>query len=59
VLRCLMQDSAARADIEALRPAAATAASLLRILDVALWVSHSRSAAARQVREQAGMAVKE
>jgi hypothetical protein len=55
VLRCLLQDPAARADIEALRPAAAAEASLLRILDVALWVSHSESAAAQWVREQAGM----
>jgi Family of unknown function (DUF6308) len=55
VLRCLLQDPAARTDVEALRPAAATAASLLRILDVALWVSHSRSAAAQQVRRQARM----
>jgi hypothetical protein len=54
VLRCLLQDPAARADVEALRPAA-TPASLLRILDVALWVSHSRSGAAQQVRLQAGM----
>jgi hypothetical protein len=56
VLRCLLRDPAARADVEALRPAAATAASLLRILDVALWVSNSRSAAAQQVRAQAAMA---
>jgi hypothetical protein len=55
VLRCLLQDPAARADVEMLRPDSATTASLLRILDVALWVSHSRSAAARRVRAQAGM----
>lgn len=55
VLRCLLQDPAARAEIEALRPATATEASLLRILDVALWVSHSGSAAAQWVREKAGM----
>jgi hypothetical protein len=55
VLRWLLQDPAARADVEALRPAAASTVSLLRILDVALWVSHSRSAAAQQVRRQAGM----
>jgi hypothetical protein len=59
VLRCLLQDPAARADVDALRPAAANAASLLRILDVALWVSNSRSAAAQQVRAQAGMAAGE
>jgi hypothetical protein len=47
VLRCLLQDPAARAEVEALSPATAAAASLLRILDVGLWVSHSESAAAR------------
>ena len=56
VLRCLLQDPAARAEIEALRPAIAAEASLLRILDVALWVSHSGSAAAQWVREKAEMA---
>jgi hypothetical protein len=55
VLRCLLQDPAARAEVEALRPAAAAGASLLRILDVILWVSHSESAAAQGVRDQAGM----
>lgn len=54
-LRCLLQDPAARADVEALRPPAATAVSLLRILDVALWISHSRTAAARWVRHEVGM----
>jgi hypothetical protein len=56
VLRCLLQDPGARAEVEALRPATAAEASLLRILDVALWVSHSESAAARWVREKAAMA---
>jgi Family of unknown function (DUF6308) len=56
VLRCLLQDPAARAEIDALRPVAAARASLLRILDVALWVSYSRSGAAQWVREKAGMA---
>jgi len=51
VLRCLLQDPAARADVEALRPDSAAGASLLRILDVAVWVLHSRSAAAQWVRE--------
>src|SRR5260221_5969846 len=55
VLRCLLQDPGARAEVEALRPTAAAEASLLRILDVALWVSHSGSAAAQWVREKAGM----
>jgi hypothetical protein len=55
VLRCLLREPDARARIEALRPDAAAGATLLRILDVALWVSHSESAAAHWVREQAGM----
>jgi hypothetical protein len=54
-LRCLLQDPAARAEVEALRPPAAVAVSLLRILDVALWVSHSRTAAARWVRGEVGL----
>ena len=57
VLRCLLQEPAALAQVEALRPAAAAEASLLRILDVILWISHSDSAAARWVREEAGMAM--
>jgi len=56
VLQCLLQDPAARAEVEALRPAVAAQATLLRILDVALWVSHSGSAAAQWVRDKAGMA---
>jgi Family of unknown function (DUF6308) len=55
VLRCLLQDPAARAKVEMLRPAIAAEASLLRILDVALWVAHSGSAAAQWVRERSGM----
>jgi len=55
VLQCLLQDPAARAGIEALRPAIAAEASLLRILDVALWVTYSGSAAAQWVRDRAGM----
>jgi hypothetical protein len=56
VLRCLLQDPAVRGQVAALRPAAAAEASLLRILDVILWISHSDSAAAHKVREEAGMA---
>ncbi len=55
VLRCLLRDPSARADVEALRPAVAAEASLLRILDVALWVSRSKSAAAQAVRASAGL----
>jgi hypothetical protein len=56
VLRYLLQDPAARTQLEALRPAAAAQASLLRILDVILWITHSESAAAHWVRDEAGMA---
>ncbi len=55
VLQCLLQDPAARTEIEALRPAIAAEASLLRILDVALWVTYSGTAAAQWVRDRAGM----
>ncbi|MGD0373580.1 MAG: DUF6308 family protein [Streptosporangiaceae bacterium] len=54
-LRCLLQDPAARADVEALRPPSAAAASLLRILDVAIWIRHSHSPAAIQVRRDTGI----
>ena len=57
VLRHLLAEPGARADVEALRPAAASAASLLWILDVALWVSHSKSAAAQEIRIAAGLPV--
>ena len=50
VLRCLLQDPAARAEVEALRPPEAAGASLLRILDVAIWVAHSNSRGAQRVR---------
>jgi Family of unknown function (DUF6308) len=58
VLRCLLKDEAARAQVEALRPAAAADATLLRIVDVILWLTHSESAAAQWVREAARMAGK-
>ena len=50
VLRCLLQDAGARAEVEALRPPEATGASLLRILDVAIWVTQSNSRGAQRVR---------
>jgi len=56
VLRCLLQDPATRAEVEALRPAGAAGATLVRILDVALWVAHGSTAQARWVRQKAGMA---
>ena len=58
VLRCLLKDQAARDRVEALRPAAAADATLLRIVDVILWITHSESAAAQWMREEAGMASK-
>lgn len=54
-LRCLLQDPQAREEVEALRPPAAADASLLWILDVAIWIRHSHSRAAQQLRQQAGI----
>jgi Family of unknown function (DUF6308) len=56
VLRSLLRDPQARAEIELLRPPSATAASLLRILDVAIWIRHSHSRAASHARRDAGIA---
>jgi hypothetical protein len=50
VLRCLLSDPAARAEIESLRPPEAAGASLLRLLDVAIWVAHSNSRSAQRAR---------
>jgi hypothetical protein len=50
VVRSLVQDPQARAEIEALRPPEAAGASLLRILDVAIWLLHSPSRAANRAR---------
>jgi hypothetical protein len=55
VLRCLLRDAGARQQLELLRPAEAEQATLLRILDVVLWISHSESAAAHWVRDLAGL----
>jgi hypothetical protein len=49
-VRRLVQDPAVRAEIEALRPPEAAGASLLRILDVAIWLLHSPSRAANRAR---------
>jgi Family of unknown function (DUF6308) len=54
-LRCLLKDPAARAEVEVLRPPNAAGASLLRILDVAIWIRHSHSRAASHVRRVAGI----
>ena len=50
VLRCLLQDPGARAEVEALRPPEAAGASLLRILDVAIWVTQGNSRGAQRAR---------
>ena len=50
VLRCLLQDPGARAEVEGLRPPEAAGASLLRILDVAIWVTQSNSRGAQRAR---------
>jgi hypothetical protein len=55
-LRCLLQDPGARVEIERLRPPSATVVSLLRILDVAIWIRHSHSRAASRVRRDTGIA---
>jgi hypothetical protein len=54
-LRALLQDPATRTEIEALRPASAAGVSLLRILDVAIWIGYSRSRAASRVRRGSGV----
>ena len=49
-LRFLLRDPEARAAVEALRPPEAAGASLLRILDVAIWVAASPSREAQRCR---------
>ena len=49
-MRCLLRDPEARAELEALRPPAAARESLLRILDVAIWIAHGTSHAAQRAR---------
>lgn len=55
-LRTMLQDECARKEIEELRPPAAAEVSLLRILDVAIWIRYSRSRAASRVRRDTGLA---
>jgi hypothetical protein len=54
-LRYCLQDESLRQAIETLRPRQATTASVLRLLDVALWMLHSESRAARNAREAVGV----
>jgi hypothetical protein len=54
-LRTFLQDPAARAEIEALRPPPAAAVSVLRILDVAIWIRHGHSRAASRIRRDSGI----
>ena len=50
VLRCLLQDRQARENLEALRPPDAAGAALLRLLDVAIWITHSPAREAQRAR---------
>jgi hypothetical protein len=50
VLRRLLQDPRARPDLEALRPPDAAGASVLRLLDVAIWITHSPAREAQRAR---------
>jgi Family of unknown function (DUF6308) len=50
VLRTLLQDPQARDSLEALRPPDASGASLLRLLDVALWITNSPAREAQRAR---------
>lgn len=54
-LRYCLQDESLRQAIEALRPRHARTASMLRLVDVALWMLHSESTAARNARDAAGV----
>ena len=50
VVRCMLADPGARDSLEALRPPDAAGASLLRLLDVAIWIVHSPSREAERAR---------
>jgi hypothetical protein len=50
VLRCLLQDQEARDSLEKLRPPDAAGASMLRLLDVVLWITHSPAREAQRAR---------
>jgi hypothetical protein len=46
----MLQDPEARAALETLRPPDATGASLLRLLDVAIWIVHSPAREAQRAQ---------
>jgi len=50
-----LTEPALRDEIEALRPVGADSISLLRLLDIAIWMRHSRSRNARYARGAAGV----
>jgi hypothetical protein len=50
VLRCLLRDPDARDAIEMLRPPDAAGATVLRLLDVAIWITHSPAREAQRAR---------
>ncbi|WP_373870694.1 DUF6308 family protein [Micromonospora sediminimaris] len=54
-LAAALTDSALRDAIEDLRPAGDESISLLRLLDVAIWIRHSRSRNARNARRAVGV----
>ncbi len=54
-LRYCLQDESLRHVIEVLRPRQARTASVLRLLDVALWMLHSEATAARNARAAASV----
>jgi hypothetical protein len=55
VLRHCLQDESFRGTVLTLRGPGSEDASVLRLLDVALWMLHSRSKAAGQARHDAGV----
>ena len=56
VLRCLLRDPEARDAIEMLRPPEAAGATVLRLLDVAIWITHSPAREAQRARLVGGRA---
>lgn len=56
VIRQCLQDESFRDTILVLRGKGSEDASVLRLLDVALWTLHSKSKAANEARHEAGVA---